>query len=179
MKWPGREGHDPEVGGSGARGPEDRAPEDGDLEQAFAHLRAQDHRRAPRASDVLARAKAEILAAKAEVPVAANAMVPADEALRSPESGDLSPKRRKAWVRWGVPGLSVALAAALATILLVERDSAADVAFDRVLASYVETHASLRSPTDALLRLPGDEILRTVPRINVQRPVSRDSESPS
>ena len=171
MKWPGREGHDPEVGGAGARGPEDRAPEDGDLEQAFAHLRAQDHRRAPRASDVLARAKAEILAAGAEVA--------ADDALRSPESGDLSPKRRKAWVRWGVPGLSVALAAALATILLVERDSAADVAFDRVLASYVETHASLRSPTDALLRLPGDEILRTVPRIQVQRPVSRDSESPS
>ena len=146
-------------------GPEGHEPDDRDLEQAFAHLRARDHRRAPDAAEVLARAKAEIAAAR--------------DPLRSPESGDLSPKQRKAWVRWGVPGLSVALAAALATILLVERDSAADVAFDRVLASYVETHASLRSPTDALLRLPGDEILRTVPRIQVQRPVSRDSESPS
>lgn len=139
-------------------------PDDRDLQQAFAHLRAQDHRRAPRASDMLSRAKAEVAAA---------------DVVQSSESGDRSPKTRKAWVRWGVPGLSVALAAALATILLMERDSDADVAFDRVLASYVETHASLRSPTDALLRLPGDEILRTVPRINVQRPVSRDSESPS
>jgi hypothetical protein len=141
--------------------------EDQDLDQAFAQLRAHDRRRVPDAADVLARAKAEVARAAESEP------------LRSPQSGDLSRKRDRGWVRWGVPGFSVALAAALAALLLVERDSEADRAFDQVLASYVETHASLRSPTDALLRLPGDELLRTVPRIGIGRPASRNPENPS
>jgi hypothetical protein len=148
--------------------------EDQDLEQAFAQLRAHDHRRVPDAAEILARAKTEVARTAAEGSRAADVV-----SLRSPESGDLSRKRGRVWVRWGVPGLSVALAAALATVLLMERDSEADLAFDQVLAAYVETHVGLRSPTDALLRLPGDELLRTVPHIGLQRPASRDPESPS
>lgn len=142
-------------------------PEDHDLDQAFAHLREQDRRRTPSAHDLIARAKASIEDDASNI------------ALRAAESGDLDRTKGRGWGRWGVPGLSVALAAAVATVLLVDRDSLADQEFDEVLASYVDTRVSLRSPSDALLRLPGDELIRTVPRVGGLRPASRDTESPS
>lgn len=55
--------------------------------------------------------------------------------------------------RW----LSLAAAAAVATLLLADGSSRADREFERVVTSYTETVAAgaLRSPTDGLLSTPG------------------------
>jgi hypothetical protein len=65
--------------------------------------------------------------------------------------------RRRSRVRWAVTAACAAAAVVLAVILL-HRQSGPDIAAAAQLAAW-------RSPTAALLRVPGDDILRTVPSV--------------
>lgn len=137
--------------------------DDRDLREAFGRLRDADASRTPDAAILLARARAQ-----------------ADR----PDAPELeSARRRRAWrrgLRWGVPGVSVALAAGLAAVLLVPGGGDEDAAFDQAVQAWAETGGSWRSPTDDLLRMPGDELLRTVPRIGGTRPSTpREPDAPS
>jgi hypothetical protein len=97
----------------------------------------------------------------------------------STEDADVVPLRRRRTLRWGVPGLSVALAAAVATVMLMDREAATpDADFERVVEAWSSTGGAWRSPTDDLLRMPGDELLRTVPRIGGGSPLSPDPRAP-
>lgn len=143
--------------------------DDRDLREAFGRLRDADASRTPEAAILLARARAQ-----------AQARSEADR----PDAPDFeSARRRRAWrrgLRWGVPGVSVALAAGLAAVLLVRGGGDEDAAFDEAVQAWAETGGSWRSPTDDLLRMPGDELLRTVPRIGGTRPSTpREPDAPS
>ena len=154
-------------------------PSDSELRDAFQELRRAERAAAPDAAAMLASART---AAEADAPDAT--VADAGEAI------PLAGRRRR--MHWAIPGVSVALAAALATLLLVDRDVAidgsADAEFERVVEAWSTTGGTWRSPTDDLLRLPGDELLRTVPRIGgsslptdprAPRPDRPERESPS
>lgn len=144
----------------------DRSSDDRHLRDAFARLREHDRARAPDAASMLARARAEAAGLAAEH---------GDAAGRA-EIDDLAAARRDRVrgrrLRWGVPGISVALAAGLAAVLLLGPGADDDAQFDRVVQAWAETGGAWRAPTDDLLRMPGDEILRTVPRIGGARPTT-------
>jgi hypothetical protein len=133
-------------------------PHDPELERAFQAMRAEDRLHTPDVARMLARARAD--------------------AARATPMPPPHPFRRRSWIRWGIPGVSVALAAALAAILLTGGEEPPVDDFDRVVLAYVESSASWHSPTDALLRVPGDEMLRTVPRVGARRPPPRDPNAP-
>ncbi len=133
----------------------DERPRDPELESAFQALKSDDRRRTPDVVTMLARARGE---------AARHTTAPL-------------PFRRRGWVRWGISGMSVAMAAALAAILLTRGDTAPVDDFDRVVLAYLESSSTWHSPTDALLRVPGDEMIRTVPRVGARRPSPRDPDS--
>lgn len=139
------------------------SPDDRDLHEAFAALRESDDTRTPDSGSVMARARAEAARVRQS-----------DE--RADPSSPAAPARRR--LNWAVPGLSVAMAAAVATLILVDRhDEGAD--FDRVVEAWVESGAGWSAPTDDLLRMPGDEILRTVPRIGgIPSPLPPETDAP-
>lgn len=143
----------------------DRSSDDRHLRDAFARLREHDRGRTPDAAAMLARARAEASGLAAEH----------GDAGRS-GGDDLAAARRDRsrgrHLRWGVPGISVALAAGLAAVLLLGPGADEDAQFDRVVQAWAETGGAWRAPTDDLLRMPGDEILRTVPRIGGARPTT-------
>lgn len=140
----------------------DGSSDDRHLRDAFARLRELDRDRTPDAAAMLARARTE-----------AERLVDAGE---RPGGDDLADARRgrarRRGLPWGWPGLSVALAAGLAAVLLVASGGDDDADFDRVVQAWAETGGAWRAPTDGLLRMPGDEILRTVPRIGAVRPTT-------
>jgi hypothetical protein len=74
-------------------------------------------------------------------------------------------RRRLAW------GGSLLAAACAATLLLIQIPDRGDAEFERVVQSFASDPATgaWRSPTDALLDLPGAEILSTVPNIGSRR----------
>lgn len=128
-------------------------PDDRDLLEAFEQLRADDRRRTPDAEAMFARARSEAAASAGR-----------DGVVGSPPSGWTGRARRASRLRWAVPGIGVAMAAAVAALLLVDpADDGAD--FDRVVEAWGQTGGSWRAPTDELLRMPGDELLRGLPRI--------------
>ena len=117
------------------------------LREAFQDLKRDTGRRGavPDVQAMLARAREEAAQAAVPEPVVRTATRPSPWA------------RRSGW-------LSLAAAATLATLFLMDGSSAADREFEQLVASYSANVASgaLSSPTDALLRTPGLD-LGTVP----------------
>lgn len=90
---------------------------------------------------------------------------PALEVFAGHASRKGRPTRRRL-VQIGAWG-SVALAAGVAALILVNRPPTGDAEFERLVAAYAsETAAgSWSSPTSALLEVPGMDLLRSVPSI--------------
>jgi hypothetical protein len=72
---------------------------------------------------------------------------------------DAAPERRRWLIAGGWAG--AAAAAAVAGVLLTRGPSAEDLEFERMVAAY----AAWSSPTDALLEVPGNEMLSSVPSL--------------
>ncbi len=75
-----------------------------------------------------------------------------------------TPRRRRLWQAsaWA----SAAVAATVAGLVLVDRGPSGDEEFERLVATYSsEVGASLRSPTSALLDVPGMDLTRSLPTI--------------
>ncbi len=89
-------------------------------------------------------------------------------------------RARPRWVVVGAWG-SAALAATVASLLLVERGPSADEEFERLVASYATDVAASawRSPTSGLLDVPGMQLVRSVPTIGTGLPTFDPSLDPS
>lgn len=130
-----------------------REHEDQDLEGLFGYLQAADRRKAPDFRIIMARARAE--AARSGQP---------HDLLQSP-----GPRRTK-----GIPsrlawGVSLLAAAAAAVLLLLPPHGTSESEFVHVVQAFSRDPASgaWKSPTDALLKVPGSEALSTIPFINL------------
>jgi hypothetical protein len=78
------------------------------------------------------------------------------------------PIRRQSWRREWTGAL--AAAAAITALIVIPRLHTDDDAFERAVSEF-ETSPALgawQSPTDALLRLPGDALLSTVPGVELE-----------
>jgi len=75
-------------------------------------------------------------------------------------------RHRGRWMRLG-GWVSVAAAAALATVILVDRGPSGDEEFEQMVAAYTSEAggAGWRSPTSGLLDVPGMDLTRSVPSI--------------
>ena len=83
------------------------------------------------------------------------------------ERADTGAFRRRRRIVWVGGWASVALAAAIAGILLIGEETDRDVEFDRLIAAYASdaSAGAWRSPTSALLNVPGMDLTRSVPSI--------------
>ena len=137
-------------------------PLDRDLRELFQELREEDRVRAPDFQDMLARVQEEVSGHDSS----------SDVRELHPQA-DLLDKtvakrritRRLAW------GGSLLAAACATTLLLIQLPNSPDAEFERVVQSFSSDPASgaWRSPTDALLDLPGAEFLSTIPSIGSRR----------
>ena len=116
------------------------------LQREFDALRAADRARTPDFATMAARARA-IADVTPKVAVATSAPV------RSWRASPLA---------WAVPALA---AAGLAAVLLMPRRNA-DAEFETLVSDWSRTSASIRTPTDELLTLPGDQYLRSTPMLS-------------
>jgi len=128
-----------------------RDREDQDLHGVFRDLREQDRKKVPDFRTLMARAHRE--ASRSELKIQTGSGV----------THHIS--RRLAW------GGSLLAAAAAAALLLVQVPGTSDSEFERVVSAFSANPASgaWKSPTDALLDVPGTEILSTVPSIGSSR----------
>lgn len=128
-----------------------REREDQDLRDHFDSLKGKDRERVPDFQSLMAGARREASAALREGP-------------SLPRKGRPVP-RRLAW------GGSLLAAAAAALVLLVQVGGTSDSEFVQVVQAYSSdpSTGAWRSPTDALLDLPGSEILSTVPTLDSSR----------
>ena len=135
-------------------------PSDPDLRELFQELRARDERRVPEFREMVAEARQEALAGKT------GEDVDWDRGRRI--------RRRVAW------GGSLLAAAAAAMVLLLPGRGTSEAEFERAVRSYSASSAggAWRSPTDALLDLPGSEVLTTLPRVGGRRWPSRPEGDP-
>jgi len=126
-------------------------PRDVELEALFRALREEDARKAPSFEESMIRARR-----------AADRAAPGRGADRW-----ASPRVRRG-VLWGGGLLA---AAALAGLLLLPGPGSSDAAFEHAVRSYMSNPAggAWRSPTDALLDLPGSRVLSTRPRVGSSR----------
>ncbi len=116
------------------------------LQREFDALRAADRARTPDFATMAARARA-----------IADATPPVVVATSAPIRG-----WRASPLAWAVPALA---AAGLAAVLLMPRQNA-DAEFETLVSDWSRTSASIRTPTDELLALPGDEYLRATPMLS-------------
>ncbi|MCC6242521.1 MAG: hypothetical protein IT353_06745 [Gemmatimonadaceae bacterium] len=119
---------------------------DAHLQREFDVIRAIDRTRAPDAATMIARARAVAACAPVVSPVSA----PVKRWRTSP-------------LTWAIPAVA---AAGLAAVLLIPRANADDE-FESLVTDWSRTSAALRAPTDRLLALPGDEYLRSTPRLSM------------
>ncbi len=126
-------------------------PSDPDLRELFRELRARDERTAPGFREMVAGARREAL-----------------EGETGEDMGWHRGRRIRRRVAWG--GSLLAAAAAAIVILLPGRGTS-EAEFERAVRSYSASSAggAWRSPTDALLDLPGSEALTTLPRVGGRR----------
>ena len=123
------------------------APSDERVREAFQRLRSDTEATgAPDFRAMLDRARQDAAAAPA-VPLARRI-----------------PRRRVVWAG-GIA--SAAVAATIAAVLLTRGDSdtSADAEFERLVASYASEAGAWRSPTDALLDVPGSGLTRALPSV--------------
>jgi hypothetical protein len=126
-------------------------PSDPDIRELFQELRALDERRAPGFREMVAVAR--------------------QEALEGQADGDMEwhrARRARRRVAWGG---SLLVAAAAAIIFFLPGRGTSEAEFERAVRSYSASSAggAWRSPTDALLDLPGSEVLTTLPRVGGRR----------
>ena len=124
---------------------------DQDLRGLFRHLQEDDRQEAPEFGTLMARARQEASRSGLEL-----------------HPGNGKPFRSTKRLAWGGSLLAAAAAAAL---LLVQIPGTSDSEFERVVRAFSADPATgaWTSPTDALLNLPGTEILSTVPTIGASR----------
>jgi hypothetical protein len=115
-------------------------PQDAELHARFAAQRRVDAGQAPEFATLLERARAEAPAAPASAP--------------------LTLKRR----RWAYAG-GLAAAAIIAALLAIPRTRSTEAAFEAAVRAYQNGPAlgAWQSPTDALLDVPGSQLISTVP----------------
>ncbi len=125
-----------------------RDREDQELRGLFRHLQEQDQKGVPDFGTLMARARKE-----------------ASESGPGGYPVTRSPRRLSRRLAWGGSLLAAAAAAAL---LLVPRSGTSEAEFLQVVQSFSSNPATgaWKSPTDALLDLPGSELLSTVPSIS-------------
>ena len=126
-------------------------PQDPDLRALFQALREEDEHRAPSFDRLFSRAKDQ---AEEHGP---------ERATEKPRWRDS--RRRLAW------GGSLLAAAAAAAIWILPGGGTSDAEFVMAVNTYSSNPATgaWRSPTDALLDLPGSEILSTLPKLGGPR----------
>ncbi len=124
-----------------------------ELRRLFRELRSQEARAAPAFQDVMARARDELRQ---------NREAPGPD-LRSHHSGERFRTGRSRLLA----GAGLLAAAAVAALMLVGIPDATDRSFEEAVRSFSTNPAlgAWRSPTQNLLRVPGMELLRTVPDI--------------
>jgi hypothetical protein len=126
-------------------------PSDPEIRELFQELRSRDERRTPGFREMLAEAR--------------------EEAVQGTVGGDVEwhwGRRVRRRVMWGG---SLLAAAAAAIVLLLPGRGRTEAEFERAVRSYSASSAggAWRSPTDALLALPGSEVLTTLPRVGGRR----------
>lgn len=121
--------------------------DDQDLKGRFKALREEDQQQIPDFQRVMARVRAEA--------------VESGENLLQTVHPTRGVPRKLAW------GGSFLAAAAAATLLLIQLTGTSDSEFVQVVQGFSDSPAAgaWRSPTDGLLKLPGSEILSTVPSV--------------
>jgi hypothetical protein len=125
---------------------------DAALRSALGGVRQIDAAQAPAFGPMMARARAAAAATDSATPIA-----PAGRSRRSPLR----------LIAWGTP---VLVAAGLGAIWIIS-DGNKDREFERAVSEWSAREASLRSPTDQLLAIPGSEFLGGLPAVG--RPAPR------
>ena len=122
-------------------------PRDTELEAFFQALREEDARKVPSFEESMIRARRA-----------------AGRAAHGRAADRWATPRVRRGVLWGG---SLLAAAALAALVLLPGPGASDAAFEHAVRSYMSSPAggAWRSPTDALLDLPGSSVLSTLPRV--------------
>jgi hypothetical protein len=132
-----------------------------ELRELFLDLQVHDRERAPDFETLMARARED--ASRSGL------------AIHPPPRVTRRLPRKLAWSG------SLIAAAATAVLLLVQISSTSNSEFERVVRAFSSDPASgaWRSPTDALLRVPGAEMLSTVPSITSSRWLQEPRPSPN
>jgi len=157
----------------------DRGP-DGELQELFRGLRAQEGETVPSFASMVARARE----AAAEEPadpqeggeeLRGGSPLPGAPPVRewAPAGGTTPrPPRGGGRMRW-IPPL---VAAAVVATLLISQRGRDDREFDRLVNDWSRTaQVALQSPTDRLLAVPGSQYLRSVPQLGSGLPTSTPS----
>ena len=146
-----------------------RDREDQELRGLFRDLKKKDGERVPDFGTLMARAREEASRSGLEVHTGGGG-------TRHILEMDVFhfTRRRAAW------GGSLLAAAAAAVLLLVQGPGTTDSQFVQAVQAYSSDPAlgAWTSPTDALLELPGGEILSTVPSIGTSRLLANPGLSP-
>lgn len=153
-----------------------REPDDRLLEEAFGALREADRSAVPDVAAMLARARTA--AAREDEPEAEGSADRGASSIPVRSIGSAPSVRRGAGrsrIRWRSWGLAVA-AAAVAGIITLTTDRG-DQDFVRTIREYSQQRESgmWAAPTDGLLRVPGGELIRSVPRFGTPGPRSAPS----
>jgi hypothetical protein len=75
------------------------------------------------------------------------------------------PRRGSGRVFWAGGLAGAAVAAALAALLLTRERPDPDAEFERLVSAYASDATAWRSPTDALLDVPGSGLVRSLPSV--------------
>lgn len=136
---------------------------DRDLRELFGELRADDATKTPDFHEMMARVRADIDGTTESGADVVSIQEKREERRRAGARGGWKP--RLAWMG------GVLAAAAIASVMLVGRGPISDEGFEELVNAYASDPAlgAWRSPTDALLELPGREIVTTIPRVGGTR----------
>jgi hypothetical protein len=157
-----------------------RELEDRELEERFRELRLANRSRAPGFQEMMARARRE-----ADVPGQEADLATREAAAQSEIQGPKGPRPLGGredrtpgrWFRRTVWAGGVLAAAAAAILFLPRLPAGSDAQFVRAVEAYSSDPAAgaWRSPTDPLLRVPGGEILSSVPTVGTSKWLMRPS----
>ena len=131
------------------------------LKERFAELRAEEARQAPAFQDMLARARAAG-ESPAETPSTDSDIAPDIVSLEAAaRERSTSGPRRWFWVAGPL------IAAGLAAVLLLGPNQE-DAEFEALVTAFAQSTSDWNAPTDDLLRVPGMDLLNTMPTIDVR-----------